>query len=149
MAVIHPVTYLRLKTETGVRVRNISIGCVWLLCSFTLGLLISYSQDLPSMPFFLFFAFGMFVTSFCTLSVLRALIRPGPGEVGGDRTGSLDLHVLFFGDLQHCFYIKLHLSLFPKGLQRHSAPVKWDQVICIVFTCIKTADSSRLTDHCG
>lgn len=54
-----------------------------------------------------------------------------------------------FGDLQHCFYIKLHLSLFPKGLQRHFAQVKWDQVICIVFTCIKTADSSRLTDHCG
>ncbi|KAI9524414.1 hypothetical protein NQZ68_018097 [Dissostichus eleginoides] len=46
LAVVHPVTYLSLKGQRGVRIRNICIG----------------------------------------LSVLHVLIRPGPGEQGGDRT---------------------------------------------------------------
>ncbi|KAI9524416.1 hypothetical protein NQZ68_018099 [Dissostichus eleginoides] len=45
LAVVHPVTYLNLKGQRGVRIRNICIG----------------------------------------LAVLRELIRPGPGEQGGDR----------------------------------------------------------------
>ncbi|KAG8005896.1 hypothetical protein GBF38_004938 [Nibea albiflora] len=45
LAVVHPVTYLRLRQAGGVRIRNVSIG----------------------------------------LSVLCVLIRPGPGEVGGNR----------------------------------------------------------------
>ncbi|CAJ1048238.1 hypothetical protein GBF38_004938 [Xyrichtys novacula] len=31
LAVVHPVTYLRLKQSGGVRIRNITIGCVWLI----------------------------------------------------------------------------------------------------------------------
>ncbi|KAJ4948209.1 hypothetical protein JOQ06_019746 [Pogonophryne albipinna] len=46
LAVVHPVTYLNLKGQRGVRIRNICIG----------------------------------------MSVLHVLIRPGPGEQGGDRT---------------------------------------------------------------
>ncbi|TNN35403.1 hypothetical protein EYF80_054439 [Liparis tanakae] len=45
LAVVHPVTYLGLRSERGVRIRTVSVG----------------------------------------LSVLYILIRPGPGEQGGDR----------------------------------------------------------------
>lgn len=31
MAVIHPITYMHLRNARGVRIRNFSIGCVWLL----------------------------------------------------------------------------------------------------------------------
>lgn len=85
LAVIHPVTYLSLKTERGIRFRNITIGSIWLLCLAMLFLVASYSPHLPTMPFFTFFAFGLLVISFCSLSVLFALIRPWPREVGGDR----------------------------------------------------------------
>lgn len=85
LAVIHPITYLSLKTERGIKIRNTSIGCVWLLCLGMLSLVASYSPVLPTVPFFAFFAFGLIVITFCSLSVLFALIRPGPGEVGGQR----------------------------------------------------------------
>ncbi|KAM3590872.1 uncharacterized protein V6R79_017993 [Siganus canaliculatus] len=31
LAVVHPVTYLRLRTEKGARIRNIATGCIWFL----------------------------------------------------------------------------------------------------------------------
>lgn len=32
LAVVHPTTYLSLRKERGIRIRNFSIGCVWLFC---------------------------------------------------------------------------------------------------------------------
>ncbi|KAL3046053.1 hypothetical protein OYC64_004126 [Pagothenia borchgrevinki] len=82
LAVVHPVTYLNLKGQRGVRIRNICIGCVWLL-SFAM----SYLPDDFSLVFDLgLMIFSMIVVSFFSLSVLCILIRPGPGEQGGDRT---------------------------------------------------------------
>lgn len=78
LAVVHPITYLSLKRERGIRIRNIIIGCVWLLCIVGTGLLnINFS--------FLLLIFSLIVVSFCSISVLCTLIRPGPGERGGDR----------------------------------------------------------------
>eukprot|EP00064_Thunnus_orientalis_P023959 superscaffoldBa00009649_g24223 len=37
LAVVHPVTYLGLRKARGIRIRNITIGCVWLLCFVTTG----------------------------------------------------------------------------------------------------------------
>lgn len=31
LAIVHPITYLSLRNERGIKMRNISIGCVWLL----------------------------------------------------------------------------------------------------------------------
>ena len=85
LAVVHPVTYLGLKQSGGVRIRNISCGCVWLLCFGWSGVLALYVPTLPVVPFVSLLVISLLVVSFCSLSVLCVLIRPGPGEVGGDR----------------------------------------------------------------
>ncbi|KAM3590576.1 uncharacterized protein V6R79_012110 [Siganus canaliculatus] len=38
LAVVHPVTYLRLRTEKGAWIRNIAAGCVWFLCQVNVSL---------------------------------------------------------------------------------------------------------------
>ncbi|XP_039678485.1 uncharacterized protein LOC120573101 [Perca fluviatilis] len=82
LAVVHPVTYLSLRRERGIRIRNISIGCVWLLC---FGATVVTFETVFSIIDFSLLSFSLFFISFCSLSVLCVLIRPGPGEKGGDR----------------------------------------------------------------
>lgn len=83
VAVMHPIIYLNLKTERGVFARNAIIAFVWLVSLLTFSYL--YSDNLPSIPYFLLFAFGLTIISYCALSVLHALVRPGPGEVSGNK----------------------------------------------------------------
>ncbi len=83
LAVVHPVTYLGLRQSGGVRIRNISTVCAWLLCFGWSGTL--RIVDLPVVPYICFLVLSLIVVSFCSLSVVCVLIRPGPGEVGGDR----------------------------------------------------------------
>ena len=85
LAVVHPVTYLSLKKERGIRIRNIIISCVWLLSFATTGLL--FLNDILSIAITSIhtLAIVLIVVSFCSLSVLCVLIRPGPGEGGGGR----------------------------------------------------------------
>ncbi|XP_034722294.1 uncharacterized protein LOC117941363 [Etheostoma cragini] len=85
LAVVHPVTYLGLKQSGGVRIRNVSCGCVWLLCVGWSGVLAVFRPFIPVLPFLSLLIFSLLVVSFCSLSVLCVLIRPGPGKVGGDR----------------------------------------------------------------
>ncbi|KAG8005895.1 hypothetical protein GBF38_004937 [Nibea albiflora] len=84
LAVVHPVTYLRLRQAGGVRIRNVSIGCVWFVCLVSLGLSL-LSDTFYIVYTFLLLVFSSVAVSFCSLSILRILIRPGPGEVGGNR----------------------------------------------------------------
>lgn len=80
LAVVHPITYLKLKQARGVRIRNISIGCAWLLSFTLMGLYPLYTFEYPSLTFLCILVFSLTVTSFCSLSILCVLIRPGPGE---------------------------------------------------------------------
>ncbi len=80
LAVVHPITYMRLRQRGGVRIRNISIVCVWLLCFGLIG---------PSALWNFFFILNVLlvssssiVISFSCLSILCVLNRPGPGEGG-------------------------------------------------------------------
>ncbi|KAI3376590.1 hypothetical protein L3Q82_016472, partial [Scortum barcoo] len=85
LAVVHPITYLGLKNVRGVRIRNISIGCVWLFCiiwGVVTVLLFSHSIIIPLICAAIF---SLVVVSFCSISVLCVLIRPGPGEGGRGR----------------------------------------------------------------
>lgn len=80
LAVVHPLTYLRLKNSAGVRIRAISVALVWLLfalwasvnylCSFTINLIL----------FFCLAGLVLAVVSFCCISVLWTLKRPAPGQ---------------------------------------------------------------------
>ena len=83
LAVVHPIIYLSLKGERGVRIRNISIGCVWLLCFVATSLM--FVEEISLHVSFIILIFTLIIVSYFSLSVLCVLIRPGPGEQGGDR----------------------------------------------------------------
>lgn len=89
LAILHPITYLKLKETGGVRIRNKCIGCVWLFYLGWVGVMFYYSPNIPIIEYFCFISMSFFVASFCSISVLHALLRPGPGEVSGDR-GQVD-----------------------------------------------------------
>lgn len=86
LAVVHPITYLGLRKARGVRIRNISIGCVWPLSLVLASVIIipkhpTVDAILSLCPLVL----SLVVVSFCSLSVLHVLIRPGPGDRGRDK----------------------------------------------------------------
>ena len=83
LAVVHPIIYLSLKGERGVGIRNISIGCVWLLCFVATSLM--FVEEISLHVSFIILIFTLIIVSHFSLSVLCVLIRPGPGEQGGDR----------------------------------------------------------------
>ncbi|KAJ0006172.1 hypothetical protein NQD34_013445, partial [Periophthalmus magnuspinnatus] len=87
LAVVHPITYLRLKKKGGVTIRNISIGCVWLL---SLGNTYMNNDENIKSVYNITSAFVLSVLSatvigFCSVSVICVLIRPRPGERGRNR----------------------------------------------------------------
>ena len=82
LAVVHPVTFLSLRNERGIRIRNAIVGCVWLFCFA--GMTLVFIDQYILLDFCLLIA-SLPVISFCSLSVLCVLIRPGPGEQGGGR----------------------------------------------------------------
>ena len=85
LAVVHPVTYLNLKKANGIRIRNITIGCVWLLCFASSGLMFIKNSTTATIMSLFVTALALITMCFCSLSVLWVLIRPGPGEGGGSR----------------------------------------------------------------
>ncbi|KAF6714746.1 hypothetical protein FQA47_023469 [Oryzias melastigma] len=79
LAVVHPVTYRRLRQARGVRIRNITVACVWMIC-FLMSVTVwtgSFAFVNNALVFFISVTF-----CFCSASVLWVLIRPGPGEEG-------------------------------------------------------------------
>lgn len=80
LAVFHPVTYRGLRRSGGVMIRNISIGCVWLLCVAVSGA--SIDQLVNIIITFLLLVVASVTVTYCSISVLFVLIRPLPGEVG-------------------------------------------------------------------
>lgn len=85
LAVLHPIVYRRLQETSGVRVRDVSVGCVWLLCCGWVGLTQVYMPMVPVTPLLCLFSLSIVFISFCSLSVLFALRHPGPKDVGGDK----------------------------------------------------------------
>ncbi|XP_042257463.1 uncharacterized protein LOC121889519 [Thunnus maccoyii] len=85
LAVVHPVTYLGLRKARGIRIRNITIGCVWLLCFVATGFMFIEDSVSIGILFFCITVFALIIICFCSFSVLCILIRPGPGEGGGSR----------------------------------------------------------------
>lgn len=80
LAVIHPITYMRLNKAHGVKIRNVSIGCTWLMSFVWMWINSLFYPKLPTIPFLCILVFALAVVSFCSLSVLRVLIHPGPGD---------------------------------------------------------------------
>ncbi|KAI3376072.1 hypothetical protein L3Q82_016611 [Scortum barcoo] len=85
LAIAHPITYLNLMKSGSGAIRNISIGCVWFICSGLVALRLLSRTNFTIILFFCNLVFSLIVISFCSLSVLRVLTRPGPGEKGGNK----------------------------------------------------------------
>ncbi|XP_038162028.1 uncharacterized protein LOC119797144 [Cyprinodon tularosa] len=81
LAVVHPITYMLKKDTLGVRIRNISNICVWLLCFGYLGIVYSHLPNFPIIPFFTILGISISVMFFCCFSVLWGLTHSAPGEV--------------------------------------------------------------------
>lgn len=81
VAVVHPVMYRGLSNTWGVRIRNISVSCVWLLCLVFICLYVKTTAQ--QIPIYSILVSALLITSFCSLVVLRVLVRPGPGAGGG------------------------------------------------------------------
>lgn len=79
LAVVHPITYLTLRNKGMIRIRNITIGCVWLLCFVGLGLAVKDNYIIMDSCIIIM---TITVTPYCCLSVLWVLYHPGPGEQG-------------------------------------------------------------------
>lgn len=79
LAVVHPVYYLQLRGPAGVRTRNIIIGCVWLISVGLMSLSMWLGVSFVTLSFVLL-SVTCVAFCFCSVSVLCALIRPGPGE---------------------------------------------------------------------
>ncbi|KAM3590235.1 uncharacterized protein V6R79_006327 [Siganus canaliculatus] len=83
LAAVHPVTYLGLRGRRGARLRDVAVGCVWLLSVG--GASLTPLGNVPVVMVFFISIFSLLIISFCSLSVLCVLIRPRPGERGGAR----------------------------------------------------------------
>ncbi|XP_014891984.1 uncharacterized protein LOC106949940 [Poecilia latipinna] len=85
LAVVHPVLYVSLRSSRGVSVRNVAVFGVWLLCF----LFSCAANNLRSVIYIrLFSGFltcSVLIMLFCGVSVLCALIGPGPGKKAGNK----------------------------------------------------------------
>ncbi|KAG8006021.1 hypothetical protein GBF38_005130 [Nibea albiflora] len=80
LAVVHPITFMRLRKGSGVRIRNITAGSIWLLCFTKMSLLALNPVNYIILVYFVHQAVSLIIVSFCSLAVLRVLKRPGPGR---------------------------------------------------------------------
>lgn len=84
LAVVHPITFVGLRKERGIRIRNAVICCAWLLAFTEAGIAILLKQSL-SICSITIITFNLVVVSFCSLSVLHVLYQPRPGAEGGSK----------------------------------------------------------------
>lgn len=85
LAVVHPIAYMHLRETGGVRIRNISILCVWLVCFAWMGVTKLYLPSVAAIPLLCICGVSIIVIIFSCLSVLCVLTRSGPGEVGRNK----------------------------------------------------------------
>ncbi|KAJ0006176.1 hypothetical protein NQD34_013449, partial [Periophthalmus magnuspinnatus] len=79
VAVVHPLTYLRLKKN--ILARNIICGLVWLLCVFqALSGSFVNTTSLEFVSVYVGIASVLVYILFCNVSVLAVLLRPRPGD---------------------------------------------------------------------
>ncbi|KAJ0006110.1 hypothetical protein NQD34_013383, partial [Periophthalmus magnuspinnatus] len=81
LAVVYPIKYLNMKSQTWGLIRNLSCGFVWFQCILQ-SIVLSNSSDFDA--YFsislIHLALSILVVLFCNLRVLYVLMRPGPGE---------------------------------------------------------------------
>ncbi|XP_034535234.1 somatostatin receptor type 5-like [Notolabrus celidotus] len=88
LAVVHPIAYLGLRQAGRARIAYISIACVWLLSLVCVPVTFHIEYLAINIVAFIYLGFYLIIISYCSVSVLCVLKRPGPGGVGGNRDQS-------------------------------------------------------------
>ncbi|XP_035989842.1 uncharacterized protein LOC118561754 [Fundulus heteroclitus] len=86
LAVVRPITYLKLRQATGIHIRNVATALTWLLCSMwtsSIALFIKYRH--LSLLLIGMMVLCLITVTFCSLSILCVLIRRPPGKTAQDR----------------------------------------------------------------
>lgn len=126
LAVLHPIIFRRLKEAKMIRIRHALIGLIWLLCCLQIGFLsLNNWTTIALMLCCVWFNFSL--SSFFSISVLCALIRPGQKRSVGDReqTGKSNLVAFytvlvilaglwlrFFGNMLILFvFLSVHMGM--------------------------------------
>lgn len=95
LAVVHPITYLSLKKKKGIMLRNVCIGSVWLFCFGIIFIMFLKKSIFTSIIPISLVVFVIVVVSFCSLSVLSVLNRPGPGDRGRQHVDKSKLRAFY------------------------------------------------------
>lgn len=93
VAVLHPVQYLMSKKPCNIKIRNISFMCFWAALISVSPITVKYiNLNLYEIYIIAIFLLGVqfLLVVFCSISILRSLTRPGPGDTHRD-TVSVDL----------------------------------------------------------
>lgn len=85
IAVTYPITYLNLRNKKGIRIRNVAIGCAWLLSLGCVGVLHMNRHHIGIIIYLLVTGSILGSLCFCSLNVLYVLIRPQPVQRRGHR----------------------------------------------------------------
>lgn len=85
MAIVHPITYLSFRKQKWIRIRKLSIGCIWLLCFVLTSVMFVDSGIYIPVTFICIETIAIISICAFNLCVLCVLIRPGPGDGGGGR----------------------------------------------------------------
>ncbi|KAJ0006178.1 hypothetical protein NQD34_013451 [Periophthalmus magnuspinnatus] len=80
LAVVHPISYMKFKQNTGVSFCSVSIVFVWLALFGYIGLKHFYYPLYPRIPYNCVLLVCVLVVTYCSVTVLRVLIRPRPGD---------------------------------------------------------------------
>lgn len=92
LAVVHPITYLELRSERGIFIRNISFVCVWLLC--LVRTFIVTSERINIILDVIGQIFSLSIAIFCNFNIFYILFRPTPGKQGRDGIDRTKLRAL-------------------------------------------------------
>ncbi|XP_016535124.1 uncharacterized protein LOC107838163 [Poecilia formosa] len=86
LAVVRPITYLKLRQAVGTRIRNIITAVIWQQCFVGIGgvALFTHYTQLNLLPFSIM-GLCLITVIFCSLSILCVLIRQPPGKKVQDR----------------------------------------------------------------
>lgn len=97
LAVVYPIIYMKLKNEKGIRIRNITIGCFWLLCITWGATLQMHTKKSFDFTHLFFMTLVLIFILMVNLSILWVLVRLGPRGEGGRRQhrDSSKLRLLF------------------------------------------------------
>lgn len=78
LAVVHPIIYLTLKNEKGIKIRNTAIGCFWLLCLVWGSTITRHTEASFNLMILLFTTLVLIFISVLNLSIICVLIGLGP-----------------------------------------------------------------------